>query len=530
MYVYCVVVVARGGTQNLRFSTVAALAPRTGSSYDVAMQDAVLHLATGAVRGETIGAVERFLGIPYAAPPVGERRFKEPEPVEPWDGMRDGTAAGANAPQRIRDVPGLDARALVGDGWIAGDDYLTLNIWRPAGGGQGLPIMVFIHGGGFVIGSKDAPVQDGSAFARDGVICVAINYRMGIDGFLPIPGVPTNLGLRDMLFALRWVQDNAAAFGGDADNVTVFGESAGAMAIADLITSPLAEGLFQRAIVESGHGAMTRDVSVAQRLVIKLAKLLGVTPDKAGYASVPASEAVMDAVDKVSLPTTRLDLRDSEGREPVFGISRFIPVHGDDVLPEKPLDALKQGAGGGIDLLIGTNAEEMNLYLVPSGVRDKIARFLSWFVLRRSIPKAWAILKAYGMGAGKKPGQALTDAMNDLVFRWPARRFAEEHRGTTHMYEFEWRSPLFGGELGAAHAMEIPFVFDTLAVATGPEGLCGENPPQQLATRVHGLWVQFAKTGTLPWPQFDRDTRQVYRLAAGEAMHEPVMPAAAFLP
>ncbi|MDH7975884.1 carboxylesterase family protein [Sphingomonas sp. AR_OL41] len=494
------------------------------------MSECVLNLQSGAVRGEIVGTVERFLGIPYAAPPVGQRRFAEPQSVAPWDGVRDGTIPGPNAPQRIRDVPGIAVRALVGNGWSEGDDYLTLNIWRPAGEQQCLPVMVFIHGGGFVLGSKDAPVQDGASFARDGVICVAINYRMGIDGFLPIPGVATNLGLRDMIAALRWVQDNAAAIGGDAGNVTAFGESAGAMAIADLMTSPLAKGLFRRAIIESGHGAMTRDVSVAQRLVAKLARMLSITPDKAGYAGVLPSQGMMDAIEKVSLPTTRLDLRDAAGFEPVFGISRFIPVHGDDVLPEKPLDALRKGAGAEVDLLIGTNAEEMNLYLVPSGVRDKVGRLLSWLALRRSIPRAWAILRAYGAGDGKRPGQALTDAMNDLVFRWPARRFAEEHRGRTHFYEFEWRSPLFGGELGAAHAMEVPFVFDALAAATGPEGLCGERPPQELATRVHGLWVEFARTGTLPWPEFDRETRQVYRLAAGEAVHEPVMPAAAYLP
>ena len=487
-------------------------------------------IAAGTVHGVAADGIERFLGVPYAMPPVGERRFMVPQPVAPWQGVRDCTLAGSNAPQRIGDVPGLDARALVGNGWTPGDDYLTLNLWRPAGNTAGLPVMVFIHGGGFVIGSKDAPVQDGACFARDGVICIAINYRLGIDGFLPIPGVPTNLGLRDMIAALEWVQANAGAFGGDRENVTVFGESAGAMAIADLIASPLAKGLFRRAIIESGHGAMTRPLAVAQRLVVRLAKFLAITPDKAGYASVSPSEAMIDAVEKVSLPTTRLDLRDDAGREPVFGISRFVPVHGDDVIPEPPLDALKKGAGADIDLLIGTNAEEMNLYLIPSGVRDKIGRILSWFVLRRSIPRAWAILKAYGMGQGKKPGQALTDAMNDLVFRWPARRFAEEHRGRTHFYEFEWRSPLFGGQLGAAHAMEIPFVFDTLAVATGPQGLCGERPPQELADRIHGLWVQFAKTGSLPWPEFNRDTRQVYRLEAGKAVHEPPMPAAPFLP
>ena len=192
------------------------------------------------------------------------------------------------------------------------------------------------------------------------------------------------------------MQHDIAAFGGDPTNVTVFGESAGAMAIADLVTSPLAKGLFKRAIVESGHGGMTRDIPVAQRLVKKLASLLGIGPDRAGFASVAPGEAMLDAVEKVSQPTTRLDLRDADRREPVFGISRFVPVHGDDVLPAKPLEALKNGAGADIDLLIGTNAEEMNLYLVPSGIREKIGRLLATYVLHRSHPKANKTLKAYG--------------------------------------------------------------------------------------------------------------------------------------
>ena len=204
--------------------------------------------------------------------------------------------------------------------------------------------MVFIHGGGFVVGSKDAPVQDGAAFARDGVICVAINYRMGIDGFLPIPGVPTNLGLRD--HARRagvGARQRSPLFGGDAGNVTVFGESAGAMAIADLVTSPLAKGLFRRAIIQSGHGAMTRDIAVAQRLVEEARQAAegDARPRRVSPPSRPGD--ALDAVEKVSLPTARIDLRDADGREPVFGISRFVPVHGDDVLPEPPLDALQAG-------------------------------------------------------------------------------------------------------------------------------------------------------------------------------------------
>lgn len=488
----------------------------------------ILKLGAGIVRGLRVDNVRRFLGIPYSAPPVGVRRFAPPEPVERWSGTIDATAAGANAPQRIRAVPGLAVEPLVGAGWIAGDDYLTLNIWAPDGDATGLPVMVFVHGGGFVIGSKDAPVQDGTSFARDGIICVAINYRLGVDGFLPIPGVPTNLGLRDIIAALQWVRDNIAAAGGDPGNVTVFGESAGAMAIADLMTSPLARGLFRRAIVQSGHGAMTRDIGIARRVVTKLARLLGVQPDRDGFAGVSTADT-LDAVEKVGLPTTRLDLRDAAGREPVFGISRFIPVHGDDVLPLPPIEALQQGAGADVDLLIGTNAEEMNLYLVPTGVRAKINRLLAWLVLRKSHPRAWATLKAYGLGT-RHAGDVLNAALNDLVFRWPARRFAEEHRGRTHMYEFEWRSGAFGGELGAAHGMELPFVFDTLACACGQEGLCGESAPQELADRVHALWVGFARDGSLPWSAFTRDDRQVFQLGAGRAVHEAPMPAARFLP
>jgi para-nitrobenzyl esterase len=491
-------------------------------------QPPLLQLEPGNVEGTSLGDVQVFRSIPYAAAPVGDRRFDAPHAHSGWSERRDGTAPDATAPQRTKNMPGLDVVPLIGTGWRNGDEYLTLDIYRRADWPSPQPIMVFIHGGGFVIGAKDAPVQDGSSFARDGVIFVAINYRLGIDGFLPIPGVPTNLGLRDMIAALQWVQRNAVAFGGDPANVTVFGESAGAMAIADLVVSPLAQGLFRRAIIQSGHGAMTRDLPVAQRLVRKLADLLGVLPDRDGFASVSPGDA-LDAVEKVSLPTTKLDLRGSDGREPVFGISRFVPVHGDDVLPDPPLEALKKGAGSQIDVLIGSNAEEMNLYFVPAGMLPKVNRMLAWLMLRRAQPKAWAVLKAYGMGRDK-PGQVFVRAMSDLVFRWPARRFAEEHRGRTWMYEFEWRSPRYDNGLGAAHGMELPFVFDSLATATGPEGLCGEAPPQELADRVHALWVRFATDGTLPWLQFTRDQRHVHQLAANRTVEEPPMPAARFLP
>jgi para-nitrobenzyl esterase len=362
------------------------------------------------------------------------------------------------------------------------------------------------------------------------MVCVAINYRMGVDGFLPIPGVPTNLGLRDMLAALAWVKANIANFGGNPGNVTVFGESAGAMATADLVASPLATGLFQRAIIESGHGAMVRDIGIAQRLVNKLAKVLKITPDAAGFAR-PDTDTLFDAIEKVASPFARLDLRDAGGHEPVFGISRFIPVFGDDVLPEPPIVALGKGAGAAIDVLIGTNSEEMRLYFVPTGVKKKIFGWLARWVIGKYNPHARAALKAYGLGTkGVTAGDAFIAALTDMVFRWPARQYAAAHQGRTHMYEFDWRSPACDGELGACHGIELPFVFDTLATATGPRGLAGEAPPQELATRVHKLWVDFATDGSLPWDAFTTETRQVYSLEKGVAISEPVMPAAAFLP
>jgi para-nitrobenzyl esterase len=481
----------------------------------------------GDVRGRAIGGVATWLGVPYADPP---ERFELPQPRKAWTGIRDCFERGDCAPQTVNRFPGLDIIPLVGEGGLGGRDYLAANIWAPAEA-SGAPVMVFIHGGGFLVGSKDASVHDGAAFARSGIVCVAINYRLGIDGFLPVPGAPTNLGLRDILFALAWVRRNVAAFGGDPGNVTVFGESAGAMAIADLITSPLATGLFHRAIVQSGHGGMVRDIAVAQRLVRKLAKVLKVSPDADGFRSV-SDEAAAAAIAVLGKPTARLDLRDADGHEPVFGISRFVPVYGDDVLPSKPIDALRQGRGAAIDVLIGSNAQEMNLYFVPTGVRAKINRFLARWMLGKSLPHAGKVLRDYGLGrSGVKPGEALTLAMSDLVFRWPARQFAAAHQGATWMYEFDWHSPACGGELGACHGIELPFVFQTLETVTGGEGLAGTAPPPSaLASTVHRTWAQFARDGSLPWAPFTRENRLVYSLEAGEARFEPIMPAARYLP
>jgi len=493
------------------------------------MSSTVIQTTAGIVRGTSADGVRRFLSVPYAAPPVGDNRFKEAQPVAPWGGERDATKVGPTSWYKSPVFPGLDIEPLIGPGGTGGDDYLTVNVWAPEGAAN-RPVMVWIHGGAFVLGSKDASVSDGTAFAKSGLVCVAINYRLGIDGFLPIPGVPTNLGLRDQIAALTWVRENVAAFGGDPDNITVFGESAGAMAIADLVTSPLAKGLFKRAIIQSGHGAMVRDIGTMQKLVRKLAKLLKVSPNVDGFRQVDFATG-WAAMEKIGKPFVRLDLRDEQGHEPVFGISRFTPVFGDDVLPKKPLEALKDGAGADVDILIGTNAEEMNFYFVPTKVRQKIPGWLAKWMLKKSHPTPKDTLKAYGHGEkGKPAGHAYTDAMTDLVFRWPARRFAEEHRGRTHVYEFDWRSPRYEGQFGSTHGMELPFVFKTLPTVTGPEGLVGENPPQDLADKIHQIWVDFATEGTMPWEEFDRAHRNVRLLGSDKTIHEAPMPVAPYLP
>ena len=489
----------------------------------------VIETTYGLVRGTLREGVQTFLGIPYAAAPVGERRFAMPESHETWSGVRDATAPGPNAPQFIREFPKLNVTPLIGAGWQSGDDSLSLNVWAPADAQPGRPVMVFIHGGAFVLGSKDAPVNDGTAFARDGIVCIAINYRMGIEGFLPIDGAPTNLGLRDQIAALRWVQQNATRFGGDPANVTVFGESAGAMSIACLVASPQAQGLFRRAIIQSGHGSMVRSTDVAKRLTRKVAKLLRTTPDVEGFRRKSVADCVA-ALERVQRPGTRLDLRDENGNEPAYGLSRFLPVYGDDVLPARPLALLAQGAGADVELLVGTNREEMNLYFVPTGIRRKLPGWLAWYLLRKVEPQARSILKAYGLGTpGRRAGDAFTEALHDLVFRLPARQYADAHRGQRHFYEFDWQSPACEGELGACHGLELPFVFDTLATCSGIGGIAGDQPPTALAKHVHGLWVRFARGDGMPWTPYDERTRQVHLLAQGETRRDPEMPAASIL-
>jgi para-nitrobenzyl esterase len=207
----------------------------------------VIKTACGAVRGSVADGVSAFMGIPYAAPPFGANRLRAPRPVEPWSGVRDALTYGAKPPQ-LTYPPPWDM--LIPERGPLGDDCLNLNIWTPDPGSAGLPVMVWIPGGMFEAGSGAS--YDGSRFARDGIVCVTINYRVGAEGFLYLGDGNANRGLLDQVAALEWVRDNIAAFGGDPGNLTIFGQSAGAMSVGTLLSLPRAEGLFRRAIAQSG--------------------------------------------------------------------------------------------------------------------------------------------------------------------------------------------------------------------------------------------------------------------------------------
>src|SRR6201987_4781540 len=257
-------------------------------------QQPLVKFRDGAVRGRAESGVYAFLGLPYAAPPFGANRMRPPQPVRPWDGERDAGAYGPTAPKG--DYPPQYSR-LFPEVVIPGEACLNLNVWTPDPDATGLPVLVWIHGGSFMNGSGSVGEYNGAAFARDGVVCVTINYRLSAEGFLFLDDGVANLGLLDQLAALRWVQDNISAFGGDPARVTVAGESAGAMSVTTLLSMPLASDLFSQAIAESGAAAHTLTEDEGRMVSGYLAQALGVPADRDSIKAVPLEKLVRAASD-----------------------------------------------------------------------------------------------------------------------------------------------------------------------------------------------------------------------------------------
>ncbi|MFF1923764.1 carboxylesterase/lipase family protein [Streptomyces sp. NPDC058221] len=441
----------------------------------------------GTVRGTLEQGAAVFRGIPYAAAPVGAERFRAPAPPEPWEGVREAVAFGPTAPKRPY-APPLDR--LLPDPEVPGDDCLNLNVWTPSPTRTGLPVLVWIHGGSLLHGSSAVALYDGAAFARDGVVFVSVNYRLGIEGFGVFPDAPANRGLLDQLAALTWVRDNIAAFGGDPGLVTVCGESAGAISIAALLAAPRSRGLFRRAVLQSGVPTAL-PVHEGRRTTELIAKRLGVA----------ATARALAAVDPAALLAAQTAV--TSGGTPLTGGNSFQIVVDGDLLPRDPAEALRDGASAGTDLLMGSNTEEYRLWFVPSGLTERLSRTkLRLALLKFRVPRATA--RTYRANRpGATPGELLGALATDLLLRVPLNRLADARAGatgSTHLYEFGWPSPV--QRLGACHALEIGFVLDNLdrpdAVA-----LAGPDAPQELADAMHAAWVRFARSGDPGWPAWD---------------------------
>jgi carboxylesterase type B len=458
------------------------------------------------VRGCFADGVNTFKGVPYAAPPFGADRLLPPRPVEPWGGVRDALAYGPKSPQ-LPYPPPIDV--LVPEFTVPGEDCLNLNIWSRDLGSARQPVMVWIPGGMFEYhGTGASPWYDGSRFARDGVVCVTINYRVGAEGFLHLGDGNANRGLLDQVAALEWVRENIAAFGGDPGNVTIFGESAGAMSVATLLSMPRARGLFRRAIAQSGAAHHVISAESARRVAQHLAGKLGVGATREAFAAVPVDRLLHAQAEL----RADLDAHPDPARwggEVLASMMPWQPAVDGDVIPGRPIDRIAAGAGAGVDLMVGTNTDEHRLFLAAGGALGRVTDgALAGVVASYGLP-AEATLAAYRAARpGASAGDLLAAIQTDWCWRIPAIRLADAHAtsaGATYMYEFAWRSPQFGGLLGACHALEIAFVFDTLG--NGTEPLLGTDPPQRLADRMHAAWVAFATNADCGWPRYDLSRR-----------------------
>ncbi len=448
----------------------------------------------GSVRGRHHDGVNAFLGIPYAAPAVGADRYRAPQPVLPWSGERDATTPGPTAAQAPYPPP-FDT--VLPASVVPGEDYLNVSVWAPAQG-EGLPVMVWIHGGAFTRGAHSIPTYDGSAFARDGVVLVGVNYRLGVPGFAVLDGAPTNLALRDQLAALEWVRDNVAAFGGDPDRVTVFGESAGGMCIATLLAAPAARGRFARAVVQSGGAASVCAPEDARLVSAEVAARLGVPPTAEAFAALDP-DAVTAAQSAVTLAFQAEPDPRRWGPSVLHGgggVACLLPVVDGDLVPAVPLERIAAGCASGVPLLVGTTGEEFRLWFVLTGVAGALTPDgLTALAARYGWPPA-AVATYTANRPAASPGDIACAILTDALFRAPAMRLAAAQHaagGTAYAYEFTWPTPV--GGLGACHALELAFVFDTL----GSGGLASGSAPQQLADDMHRAWVSFGRDGDPGW-------------------------------
>ena len=476
----------------------------------------IVETVYGKLAGEERGGITSFLGVPFAAPPFGPRRFRPPARPARWDGTRPANQRGLIVPQPTPAAlveadmyrPSMDSDG----GQQHGEDCLNLNVWTPDPGGGGLPVMVFLHGGGQVVGTGSDPWYDGTHLAREGVVVVTTNRRLGAEGYLYLRDwfdderSTGNFGLLDVIESLRWVQENIAAFGGDPGNVTLFGESGGGIATTAVLSMDASRGLLHRAIAQSAVDGVNAPEAAA-RASRKLLELVGVAPgDWDGLVATPWRKFV-DVFPKT------LQIDEESGLEP------YIPTLG-ELLPERPSEAIPAGAARDVSLLIGTNLDEEKLMerIVPmqgAGLAN-----LSLAGVQKQLGAAGIrlddVLDAYDRARpGLSRDELATALIGDFTFRIPSLKIADGHSrhspGRTFMYLFSWASP----NLGAAHALDLAPLFGNYDNRYNE--LAGDAPHEKLDRAMRRAWSAFARTGDpstqeLPWPSYGTTTRRTMQL------------------
>lgn len=440
-----------------------------------------------------------FLGIPFAEAPVGPLRFDAPVPHAAWDGIRDALTFGATA-QR----PGPDAPTLIPEPSFPGDSILNVNVFTPVPDPTAaLPVMVYIHGGGFFAGSPASPWYDGAAFNRDGIITVSISYRLGFEGFGAIPDAPNNRAVLDWILALRWVQDNIASFGGDPTRVTVAGQSAGGGAVLTLIGVEEAQLLFAQGYSISGALA---DVPLARAQTIgaQLAELAGVEYSRAGFESLPEA-TIFELQDRAQQPNGKKAGMLTMMRGVVSGGMGLGPVVDGELITRPSVESLARSSEK--PLYLGSADDEMDLGM--AGLKAKLR-----FIPRAPVLALMGLPKekrgpylAANQEVAKQGATALVGRfISDSVFRKTALEVVRE-RPNTWLYRFSWPSGKFGK---AVHCLDVPFIFDCLA-ADGVTNIAGPSAPAALAGDVHGAAVAFIKNGTPGWaPYSEKMTTRIF--------------------
>jgi para-nitrobenzyl esterase len=474
-------------TYKLSKCFVAVLALFLCAAAPLPAQISIAKVTGGTIEGVVKEGIASFKGIPFAAPPVGDLRWKAPQPVQPWEGVRkaDDFAAAPMQDTTFGASPGGSQKIS--------EDCLYLNVWTAAtNSGEKRPVMVWIYGGGFGIGMTSTPMYDGANLASKGVVLVSVAYRLGPFGFLAHPELSKesgtgsgSYGIQDQIAGLKWVKENIAKFGGDPANVTIFGESAGAKSVGFLATAPMAKGLFHRAISESGGAAAPPVLSL-----------------KDAEAQGKAYLSKLGAEDIKTARTISAEKIQSETK----GMGSFKPVPDGEAVVADPYKSFETGKFNDTPILVGTNSDEGSLFLTQKITRENFEQYI------RNKYKVGVeeILKAYPHATDAEAIQSAKDAIREFSFAWStwnwARLQSKNGKNKAYVYYYDHRTP--ASPNGSSHAAELPYVFGNLGRSGQPGGLDG-SADKALSEMIMSYWINFARNGNpnspgLPaWPEFD---------------------------